>query len=220
MITLWGRRNSLNVIKVLWAATEAGVELERHTVGGSFGGLDDKAFLKLNPMGLVPVIRDGSIVLFESQAIIRYIARRYGRKTIQPRGQKAMALADQWMDWSMSTAQAAVGALFMNTVRREEDSRDSAFIKSAAKSAVQAFKIADRWLGRKPFFAGRNFSTADIPLGSVYWRYQNLEVDRPQFKNLDRWFEGLKQREAYRQWVMVPLGRNPAEWLKNEAELR
>ena len=60
----------------------------------------------------------------------------------------------------------------------------------------------------------------DIPLGSVYWRYQNLEIDRPQLKNLDRWFDGLKQREAYRQWVMVPLGRNPAEWLKNEAELR
>jgi glutathione S-transferase len=131
-----------------------------------------------------------------------------------------MALADQWMDWSMSTAQAAIGPLFMNTVRREEDSRDPAFIKSAAKSAAQAFKIADRWLGRKPFFAGRNFSTADIPLGCVYWRYQNLEIDRPQFKNLDRWFDGLKQREAYRQWVMVPLGRNPAEWLKNEAELR
>ena len=47
-----------------------------------------------------------------------------------------------------------------------------------------------------------------------------IEIDRPQFKNLDRWFDGLKQREAYRQWVMVPLGRNPAEWLKNEAELR
>ena len=105
MITLWGRRNSINVIKVLWAAAEAGVELERMTVGGSFGGLADKAFLKLNPMGLVPVIRDGSITLFESQAIVRYIARRYGRKTIQPRGQKAMALADQWMDWTTSTAQ-------------------------------------------------------------------------------------------------------------------
>jgi glutathione S-transferase len=220
MITLWGRRNSINVIKVLWAAAEAGVELERLTVGGSFGGLDDKAFLKLNPMGLVPVIRDGSITLFESQAIVRYIARRYGRKTIQPRGQKAMALADQWMDWTMSTAQPAVGAVFMNTVRKEEESRDPAFIKNAGKTAAQALKVADRWLGRKPFFAGRYFSTADIPLGALYWRYQNLDIDRPQLKNLDRWLDGLKQREAYREWVMVPIGRNPAEWQKNEATLR
>ena len=58
MFQVWGRRSSSNVQKVLWALQEAGVEYERETVGGSFGGTDTKEYRKLNPNGLVPVIKD------------------------------------------------------------------------------------------------------------------------------------------------------------------
>ena len=73
MITLWGRRNSANVQKVLWALHELDLPYRRERVGGSFGGNRDADFLAMNPMGLVPVIRDGDVTMFESNAIVRYL---------------------------------------------------------------------------------------------------------------------------------------------------
>jgi glutathione S-transferase len=218
-VEIWGRRNSVNVQKVLWAAAETGVPVQRHVVGGSFGGTAEKPFRKLNPAGLVPVMKDGTVVLFESNAIVRHLARRHGRKTIQPRGVKAQGLADLWMDWTATTLQPAVGGLFMATVRTEPAERDGRRIRELEKAAGDVFKLANKMLGRKPFVAGRHFSTGDIPLGCVYWRYQNLEIQRPKLPNLDRWFDSLKERPAYRQWVMVPLGANPSEWAANEKAL-
>ena len=74
MITVWGRRNSGNVQKVLWALHELDLPYRREPVGGSFGGNRDSDFLAMNPMGLVPVIRDGDVTMFESNAIVRYLA--------------------------------------------------------------------------------------------------------------------------------------------------
>jgi glutathione S-transferase len=89
MITVWGRRSSVNVQKVLWALGEAGVEFDRVTVGGSFGGLDTPEYKKINPMQVVPAIKDGTITMAESHAILRYLSRRYGKGTLQPRGFRA-----------------------------------------------------------------------------------------------------------------------------------
>lgn len=220
MITVYGRRSSINVQKVLWAIAETGVAFERETVGGSFGGTDTREFRKINPMGLVPAIKDGSITMFESNAIVRYLARRYGKTSIRPRGQKAWALADQWMDWATSTPYVPLSTIFWNKVRLPADQCDVKAVKAAEKALAGHMKLANRMLGRKAWVAGRHFSFGDIPFGAMYWRYQNLEVDRPRLPNLDRWYAQLQERPAYRQWIMVPFGRNLAEWNERERELR
>ena len=220
MITVYGRRSSINVQKVLWAIAETGVAFERQTVGGSFGGTDTREYRKLNPNGLVPSIKDGTIAMFELNAIVRYLARRYGKDTIRPRGQKPWALADQWMDWATTTPNVPLSQLFWNKVRLPADQADEKVVKTATKTLNGHLKMADRLLGRKAWLTGRYFSYGDIPLGAMYWRYQNMEIDRPAFKNLDRWYEQLKERSAYREWVMVPFGRNAAEWTENEKKLK
>jgi glutathione S-transferase len=220
MITVWGRRSSINVQKVLWALAETGVEFERITVGGSFKGNDTPEFKKLNPMGLIPVMRDGNIVFFESNAILRYIARRYGKATLQPRWHRAHALAEQWVEWTTTTLAVPVGTIFWNRVRIPAGQANEAAVKEAERTAAGYFRLANRILGRKPFVAGGKFSYGDIPPGALYWRYQNLQVDRPSLPNLDRWFGELKERSAYRQWIMVPVGRNLDEWTVNEQALK
>jgi len=220
MIKVFGRRSSINVQKVLWALAETGVAFERHTVGGTFGGTDTREFRKLNPNGLVPAIKDGSIAMFESNAIVRYLARRYGKDSIRPRGHKAWALADQWMDWAITTPYVPLSQIFWNKVRQPPEQYDDKAVKAAAKAIAAHLKLANRMLGRKPWLAGRHFSCGDIPLGAMYWRYQNLDIDRPRLNNLDRWYAQLQERPAYREWVMVPFGRNPAEWNEYERKLK
>jgi len=220
MITVWGRRSSLNVQKVLWALGEAGVAFERITVGGSFGGLDTPDYKKLNPMGLVPAIRDGTIVMAESQAILRYLSRRYGKGTLQPRGFKALALAEQWVEWTSTTFAPAIAPIFWNKIRKPAEEVDQKALERAVAAAGTALRLADRLLGRRPFLAGKAFSYGDIPLGTSFWRYKNLEIDRPALPNLDRWYAALQERPAYREWIMVPFGRNVAEWNVHERELK
>ncbi len=219
MVTVWGRRSSSNVQKVIWALKEANVDFERHTVGGNFGGLDTKEFRKLNPNERVPVIKDGTLTLYESNAIIRHIARKYGAGTIRPRGQRAWALADQWLDWSAQVFTPPLTVIFFNKVRMPADQYNAQAVAAAEKTCANVIKVIDRGLGRKPWLAGRHFSIADIPMGILFYRYKNLEVKHAKTKNLDRWYEQLQERPAYRECVMVPLGRNLEEWNANEKML-
>ena len=122
MITVWGRRNSVNVQKVLWALEELDVPYTRENVGGHFGGNRDADFLAMNPMGLVPVIRDGDVTMFESNAIVRYLAARFRSGVLRPDEHRSLAMAEQWMDWQQlafapavkaKIATSAVGVMFV-----------------------------------------------------------------------------------------------------------
>ena len=78
MLVIHGRATSSNVQAVMWAVGEIGIEHRRLDVGGAFGGNQSSEFLEMNPMGRVPVIQDGDVTMFESQAILRYLAARHG----------------------------------------------------------------------------------------------------------------------------------------------
>jgi glutathione S-transferase len=219
MIQVWGRRSSINVQKVLWALEEAGQPFERYPAGGQFGGIDDKAFLKMNPNGLVPVMKDGTITLFESNAMVRYIARKYGKDTIRPRGQKPWALADQWTDWTTTTLNPQMFTVLVKQVRCKPEDADPAAVKAAAKNLEGMFKIANRAIGKKPWMTGRYFNYADIAVGAFYWRYKQFDNNHPNTPNHDRWIDQIKERPAFQKWGMVTVGTNNDEWLANEKKL-
>jgi glutathione S-transferase len=216
MIEVWGRRSSINVQKVLLALEECGQPFERHAVGGQFGGTDDKAFQKMNPNALVPVMKDGTITLFESNAIMRYLARKYGKDTIRPRGQKAWALADQWTDWTATTLTPQMFIVLVKQVRCAPEDADPAAVKVAAKNLEGLFKIANRAIGRKPWMTGRHFNYADIAMGAFYWRYKKFDIKHAKTPNLDRWMDQLTERPAFQKWGMVEVGNNMEEWAANE----
>jgi len=219
MIEVWGRRSSINVQKVMWAVGELGLDYRRHSVGGSFGGTRDPAFLALNPNGLVPVIRDGEVVMFESNAIVRYLGARHGEGGLRPASPQALAAAEQWMDWQQTTVAPLIGTIFMNKVRKPAAECDHRAVETAAAKLHGVLAIADAALGRSAWFAGDSFSFGDIVLGCFMWRYAGLDVAKPKMPNVLRWFDALKERAAYRDWVMVPVGANFMEWNRYERDL-
>jgi glutathione S-transferase len=219
MIEIWGRRSSSNVQKVIWALDELGLDFKRHTVGGGFGGTRDPAYLEMNPNALVPVMRDGDITMFESNAIVRYLAARYGEGSLRPKAPKARAAAEQWMEWQQLNVVPHISAIFWNLVRvRPEDCNDKAVADANAR-LTNVLAIADKRLAVSAWFAGETFSCGDIVLGVLYWRYSQLNCRRPDTPNIKRWFEALQQRPAYRKWVMVAVGNSIEEWNANEKAL-
>src|SRR5579862_985806 len=105
-ITIWGRLNSINVQKAIWALEELGLPYEHVPLGGGFGGLTDPAYRALNPNVRVPTLRDGDTVVWESHAILRYLAAQYGSGSLWPEDARRRSAADQWVDWTAATFQA------------------------------------------------------------------------------------------------------------------
>jgi len=105
MLKVWGRRSSFNVQKVLWLVGELGITHEHIPAGGSFRRLDEPEFRALNPHGRVPVIQDGGLAVWESHAILRYLAAQYGGGTFWIDDAAARSMVDAWMDWSQTTLQ-------------------------------------------------------------------------------------------------------------------
>jgi glutathione S-transferase len=216
---VFGRRSSINVQKVLWTLGELKRDFDRKTVGGSFGGNDTPEYRAMNPNGLVPVLKDGDVVMFESNAIVRYLAARYGAGTLLPSEPRALAAAEQWMEWSQTTLAPPASVLFMNQVRTPADKADRKAMADAEARLQAVLPVADKALGQTRFFAGDALSIGDIVFGCFRWRLDKLDWKRPATPNIDRWFGELKDRPAYQQWVMVPVGKNPAEWTTNERAL-
>jgi len=219
MITVWGRRNSVNVQKVLWALEELDVPYTRENVGGQFGGNHDADFLAMNPMGLVPVIRDGDVTMFESNAIVRYLSARFRPGVLRPAEHRGLAMAEQWMDWQQLVFAPPVTTIFINTVRSLPENRNAQAVAAAEKQAAQALKIADGWLARHDWFAGPAFSCADIVMGALLWRYMGLDCGKPDMPHVLDWFDAVQRREPFRNTVMsVPRAKSLEEWRKIERD--
>lgn len=205
MIKIWGRTDSSNVQKVLWCCSELGIEFERLDWGGKFGGNKDKDYLALNPNGLVPTMKDGDFVLWESNSIMRYLNAQYGNGRLLPSSPQGMANANRWMDWQLSTLNPAIVPLFWNLIRTPADKRDPKTIQNALEKTTAAWQMVENQLLQGPFVAGDQLSLGDIPVGVWAYRWFNLPIERPKLPNLENWYERLKQREPYQVHIMLPL---------------
>ena len=205
MIKVLGRANSVNVQKVMWCGAEIDLEIERVDVGGSFGGNDTEEFRLLNPNGTVPVLVDGDIVLWESNAIVRYLCAKYGEPewllpSVDVKGQ-----ADQWMDWYLTKLHPPMTTLFWQLIRTDSSVRDQDKIADAIVDCTQCWTLLDRHLNRSTFVLGDQLSMADIPVGCAAYRWHCMSFERPDLPNLKRWWDSLATRQNYKQHVMVPL---------------
>lgn len=202
MLTIWGRLNSHNVKKVAWFAQELGIEHVRHDVGGKFGM--DGAYLAKNPNALVPTIEDGDLILWESNAILRYLAARYGGDAFWPNDPARRALADRWMDWQFSYADAQRDA-FLNLVRRTPDIRDAAAVVRSAQACAKQMTTLDRFLAETPWLSGSEFGVGDVPMGVYVHTWFALEIERPELPHVANWYARLRERPSYASQVMIPL---------------
>lgn len=205
MLKVWGRTNSVNVQKVMWTVAELGLAHERVDAGGKFGGLDTAEYGELNPNRKVPTIEDGDVVLWESNAIVRYLAARYGADRVWPEDPALRAQADKWMDWQISTVLPDMHVVFWQLIRTPEQQRDRAAIDASAKRLVPIWQILDEQLARHPFVAGARLTMGDVPIGAMVHRYLNLPLERPALPNIDGYYARLQEHPAYRDHVMLPV---------------
>ena len=203
-LKIWGRANSANVQKVMWAVAELGLPHERIDAGLHHGHVNTPEYAAMNPMRLVPVMDDGGFILWESHAIVRYLAETYGRGTLAPQDRRAFAVADQWMDWSHTTIQPdIIATCFIGLIRTTAAERNTAAIAAAAKRAGERLAILDAQLKGRDYIGGMTLTMADIALGTLMYRYYTMLIARPSLTNVEAWYARLCARPPYQANVMI-----------------
>ena len=213
MLTVWGRKTSSNVQAVMWCIAELGLEVRRLDVGHKFGGTDTAAFRAMNPNGRIPVLKDGDAApLWESAAILRYLAGRYGAAAFWPSDLEARARVDMWAEWAkINVSGNFTVPIFWRLVRTPSRERDAAAIQRSADVLAAALRIAEERLVAHPYLAGDDFTLADIQLGHVLYRYYDVALDRPALPALRHYYDRLTARPLYREHVMVAYDNLRAE---------
>ena len=205
MLRIWGRDNSVNVQKALWCCEEIEVPYERVDAGGSFGVVNTQQYRNLNPNGLVPTLEDEGFVLWESNAIVRYLAAKHSAGKLWPEDLKERAEADRWMDWQATTFWPAFRPLFWNLVRTPPEQREQGAMEESRLKTAEILAYLDAHLRNRSYIVGDALTMGDIPLGCAIWRWVSLPIDRPELANVQRWFETLGTRPAFSKIVMQPL---------------
>jgi glutathione S-transferase len=204
MLKIWGRINSVNVKKALWAAEELGLKYQRIDAGLQFGVNKTPEYLKMNPTGLVPTIEDDGFVLWESHTVVRYLAAKHGAGSLCPSDLRARADAERWMDWAF-TFQNAMRNVFWGLIRTPPEKRDPKAIEEGRKKSIELLAIPESVLAGRKYLTGNTFTMGDIPFGCELQRYMRVPIERPRLPAVDAYFERLRERPAYRQHVDIPL---------------
>lgn len=205
MIKVWGRKSSSNVQAAMWCIAELGLEHERIDAGLMYGVVDTPDYLAMNPNGTVPTIKDGdNPPLWESGAIVRYLASAYAPDEFWPADPIARANVDRWAEWSkLNIAVKFMVPVFWRVVRTPPSQRDPKAIAAALAALDPFLAIADGRLADSEFLTGPVFTLADIQFGHCLHRYFDIDIERSDHRHLRRYYDGLCGRDAFRDHVMV-----------------
>jgi glutathione S-transferase len=198
MLDVLGRPNSINVRKVLWLCEELALPCQNETWGYGELSLQSPEYRALNPNGLVPVLRDGDFVLWESNTICRYLAGREGRSDLLPTEPAARARVEQWMDWQAGELNNAWRYAFMGLVRKSPAHQDAAAIQASLQQWQRHMQIAEDVLARTgAFMVGNTFTLADVVIGLAVQRWFMTPFDHPTLPAVAAYFERLSTRPGF-----------------------
>jgi len=205
MLKIWGRRSSSNMQALMWCVGELGLEFDRTDAGFTYGFVDTPEYRAMNPNGTVPTVIDGdNPPLWETGAILRYLAGKYGSDAFWPKDPYARADVDRWAEWSkINIASNFTAPVFWRTVRTAPSRRDPAAIDDALRKLGEFLDVAETHLARQRYLADDHFTLADIQFGHCLYRYFDIDIDRANRPNLRRYYETLADRPAYREHVMI-----------------
>ena len=205
MLKIWGRITSINVQKVAWCCDEMGLPYERIDAGGTFGKTKTPEYLAMNPNSLVPTIDDGGFILYESNAIVRYLAAKHSADKLWPTDLARRADTDRWMDWNSTTFIPAMRDAFWQLIRTPEPQRDLAAVEKSRAESEKGAAILDVHLAKHRYMTDFGFTVADIVVGCATHRWLLLPLRREPRPHLQRWYDEIRSRPGARQVTSLVL---------------
>lgn len=197
MLRILGKRQSINVRKVLWTCDEIGLDYLQEDWGAGTRAVSDPEFLALNPKALVPVLVDGGEVLTESNTIVRYLAARHRRTDLLPADAMARAQVEEMMDWQATELNGSWRAAFLALARKSPGAWTPEQVRaSRAEWAAMMQVLEQRLAAGGPHVCGDTFTLADIVIGLSVNRWFQTPMERPDLPRAHAYWQRLMQRPA------------------------
>jgi glutathione S-transferase len=171
-------------IRVRWTLQELEVPFESVTIRLPENEHKSPEFLKVNPVGKVPVLIDDGFVLTESAAIVRYLAEKYPEKRLWPTSLRERAEADRWLMFAVTELEQPLWRIARHTFVYPEEQRISADVQIAARELKEMAQVAERHLRDREFLAGNHVTVADFVMAyTLDWaNEENLLEDTPSLR--------------------------------------
>ena len=170
MLTILGKSPSINVRKVLWTCAELKLPFNQEEFGAGAMAVNTPEFMALNPNAMVPVIRDGDFVLWESNTICRYLAGKYGRSDLLPVDPQARAKVEQWMDWQATELNNSWRYAFMALVRKSPAHADAQAIAASIQNWNRHMEVSKRSYTKVP----HSSLVLNLHLRISCWDYRHI----------------------------------------------
>ena len=186
---------SPNARKVHAVAHELGIDLETQTVDLRAGEQRSAEYLGLNPNGKVPTLVDGEVVLWESNAIVCYLADKQ-QSNLWPESPKRYDVL-RWMFWDSNHLSHALNRLFGEKFFRR-DNPDQKVIERANKDFRKRAAILDDQLATNEYVTGDALTLADFVIGVGFGYIESLELPVGGLDHLARWWSALSATSSGR----------------------
>lgn len=198
MLIIYGSNISTPANKVQFAANALGLEYRYQKIDLRQGEHATETHGKRHPAHKIPVIEDDGFTLFESGAIVRYLADKK-ESTLYPKELRARALIDQWMDFASLHIGSNVGKLFYNRIIAPKigDSIDERSVKDGEKFLRRYLPIIEERLDAKPYMSGETLTLADTTLLAALDPCEISGIDLAPYPAITRWRSKLKQMDFY-----------------------
>ena len=201
-LTVYGRHTSYNVQKVLWLLDDLNLEYEHIEFGSHPDDTESDDFGQLNPMRKVPVLIDDRKAIWESNTILRYIARSYGSSQWQPDNAYQNSLIERWMDWAQTRFEPAFVGVFWGYYRTPANKRDMGAINKSLDDCLFCLDRLEEQLTKGNYLITNHLSLADISTGVFIYRLVNIDLNIILPAQVQNWYAKLQQQAGFQRWAM------------------
>jgi glutathione S-transferase len=199
---------SPNCQKVVAIAHEVGVPLELATVDIFKGEGRTPAMLAKNPNGKVPILEDGDFVLWESTAMLGYIATKAGRTDLAPTTARERAEVDRWTAWQGAHFAPAIRKVAFERIVKKLAGRgapDEAVVKAGVEEFATAANVLEQSLGTKEYVCGR-LTIADFALAPYAALTASCGLDFEPYPKAKAWLDRMSARDSMKTTLAAARG--------------
>lgn len=172
------------------------LDVEVHPKNFLAGDLGTPDYLALNPNGMVPCLEDGDFKLWESNAIMQYLADSVPGNSLFPEDRRARADIDRWQCWELAHFNRATGAIvWENFVKGYFNigTPDPAVIDTATQDLHRFAPVLDKQVSAQPFVCGKHATLADYSIGCMLMYTEAGKLPLDDYQNIKTWFERVQQ---------------------------
>lgn len=214
LYTVVGSPNSRKVEAVI---NHLGLGVEREYLDFFTGDLRKPSYLALNPNGMVPTLADGELVLWESNAILQYLADKAGADSLFPRDPVKRAEVVRWQNWELAHYNRAFGAIAFETVAKPGfglGPTNVALVEEMKKNLGRFAPVLDARMCGRAYVAGEGVTIADYSLIHLEGFKEAIRFDWSPYPHLNAYYERMRKNEHWAKTAppsREAIGRRPAK---------